>query len=192
MAGKNTSLISYYFNSKEGLYREVIKYLLARFHSDLGSLPVPASDAGEVAGRNGLRALFFHLLVEVEAHFVSTDPLRDAAASLFLSEVHRPKSEAEDLLKERFGTMVNGFRACIRAIRPDFSPADVDFWGITLQGACLSHSMKTGINRLIWSSADPQLSIEDMAERLTTFAFLGLVEGRNGAETPFSRTDLSG
>lgn len=75
MAGKNTSLISYYFDSKEGLYREVIQYLLSRFPSQIDRIPLPPADGGIQVGAFGLWALIRQLLIESEAYFSFEDPL---------------------------------------------------------------------------------------------------------------------
>jgi AcrR family transcriptional regulator len=179
MAGENTSLISYYFNGKEGLYREVMRYLLSRFPSQLDEIPLPPADGGVQAGASGLWALIRQLLIETEAYFSFEDPIRGAATLLFLNECHLPKPEVEDLLRERMASMVNGLRACIRAIRPGLSDAEIDFWGITLQGACLSHSRRVGINRLVWSQGDPPLPAEHVAKRLASFAVYGLLRGES-------------
>lgn len=177
MAGKNSSLISYYFKSKEGLYREVFKHLLTRF--GVGSFDERGLDAAQAAtdpedGRPRLRALIRGLLMEVEAHFHSVDPLRDAAARLFLSEAHAPRDEVKDLIRERLEPSVREFRRCIHAIRPDLSAAEVDFWGISIQGCCVSHALRSEINRLVWTAADSHLPLDEMADRLTDFAYHGL------------------
>lgn len=177
MAGKNSSLISYYFKSKEGLYREVFKYLLTRFR--LGSFEERRLVPGEATtdpeeGRTRLRAHIRRLLSEVEAHFHSVDPLKDAAARLFLSEIHAPKEEVKDLLRELFEPPVRELRACIQAIRPGLSAAEIDFWGITIQGSCIGHALRSDINRLVWTSADRQLPLDKMADSLTDFAYHGL------------------
>jgi AcrR family transcriptional regulator len=177
MAGKNSSLISYYFGSKEGLYREVIRHLLTRF--DVGSLreydsaphqpPVDAADA-----KTRLRAHIRRVLIEVKAHFHAMDPLKDAATRLFLSEIHSPKEEVKDLLRERLEPSVRELRGCIRALRPDFSGAEVDFWGITIHGSCISHAVRSEINALVWTAADFHLPLDSMVDRLTDFASRGL------------------
>jgi AcrR family transcriptional regulator len=177
MAGKNTSLISYYFKGKEGLYREVIQYLLSRFPSRLDEIPLPRADGGIQSGASGLWALIRQLLIESEAYYSFEDPIQGAATLLFLNECHLPKPEVEDLLRGRMASMVNGLRSCIRAIRPGLSDAEIDFWGITLQGACLGHSRRVGINRLVWSQGDPPLPAEDVAKRLASFAVYGLLQG---------------
>lgn len=177
VAGRNSSLISYYFKNKEGLYRAVFQNLLARF----SVVPVEESthDFGHDKDRANnaklrLRSHLRRILLEVDAHFQSAEPLRESAARLFLSELQSPKEEVRDLLQEQMEPSVRELRACIQAIRPDLSPADIDFWGITIIGSCIGHSLMGEINHLVWTSADPHLSVEDMADRLIDFAFKGL------------------
>ncbi|MBI1753557.1 MAG: TetR family transcriptional regulator [Acidobacteria bacterium] len=178
MAGKNSSLISYYFGGKEGLYREVFKHLLTRFTSGPVDSWTPGPEetaAGPEGGRSRLRLLIRRILIEVEAHFHALDPLKDAAARLFLSEIHAPKDEVKDLLRERIEPSVRELRACIRAIRPDLSNSDTDFWGITIQGSCIGHALRSEINRLIWTCSEPRPPLEEMTDRLTDFVYHGLI-----------------
>lgn len=176
-AGKNSSLISYYFKGKEGLYQEVFRYLLTRF------APKPAEgepqDPGPGAtapagGRSRLGAHIHRFLLEVDAHFDASDPLREPASRLWLSELQSPRHEVKDLLRERMEPFVRELRECIQAIRPDLPPAEVDFWGITLQGCCVSHALMAEINPLVWTSADSSLTLEVMADRLANFTYDGL------------------
>ena len=174
-AGKNSSLISYYFKSKEGLYREVFREVLNRLGTESAA---PASAAPEATkgedARTRLRELIRRFLREVEAHLASVDPLQDAAVRLFLSEMNAPKNEVRDLIQERMEPWARGLRACIRGIRPDLSPADVDFWGITIHGCCVGHALRTSTNQLVWTSADPHLPQDELANRLADFAYNGL------------------
>lgn len=177
MAGKNSSLISYYFKNKEGLYRVVVQHLLTRFTTrPVEGWPsdLDFSDTSEEGTKRKLNSLIRRILTEVDAHFKSSDPLRNAAVRLFLSELQSPKDEVKDLLREKMAHSICEIRECIRAIRPDISAADIDFWGITLQGCCVCHALMAEINGLVWTSADPNLSIEVMADRLTDFVFSGL------------------
>lgn len=177
MAGKNSSLISYYFKNKEGMYRAVIQHLLTRFTTrpaEGWSSAPDFSDTSEEGIKRKLHALIRRILMEVDAHFKSSDPLRNAAVRLFLSELQSPKDEVKDLLREKMVFSICEIRECIRAIRPDVSAADIDFWGITLQGCCVCHALMAEINGLVWTSVDPNLSIEVMADRLTDFVFSGL------------------
>nr|WP_275976198.1 CerR family C-terminal domain-containing protein [Geothrix oryzisoli] len=177
MAGKNSSLISYYFKGKEGLYREVFRYLLTHFSAKTAGEDAqepPQAAASPMDGRARLRAHIRRVLREVDAHFDGSDPLREPASRLWLSELQSPRHEVRDLLQTRMEPFVREARACLRAIRPDLSPEEVDFWGITLHGSCIHHALMSEINGLAWTSADPSLSLDAMADRLADFAYQGL------------------
>ena len=177
MAGKNSSLISYYFKGKEGLYREVFRYLLTHFSAktaDEDAQDPPQATPSPLDGRARLRAHILRILRGMDAHFGGSDPLREPASRLWLSEFQSPKHEVKDLLQARMGPFVREARACLHAIRPDLSPEEVDFWGITLHGSCIHHALMGGINGLAWTSADPSLSLDAMADRLADFTYQGL------------------
>jgi AcrR family transcriptional regulator len=177
MAGKNSSLISYYFKGKEGLYREIFRTLLERFTARPAGGALIDSDPAANAptdGRSLLRAHILRLLHEVDAHFDASDPLREPASRLWLSELQSPRHEVQDLLRERMEPFVRETRACLRAVRPDLSPEEIDFWGMTLHGMCINHSLMAEINRLAWTSADFSPSIDTLADRLADFTFNGL------------------
>lgn len=177
MAGKNASLISYYFKGKEGLYREVFRYLLAHFAAKATEDSAPDADQASVdpeCGRARLRAHIRRILREMNAHFDTSDPLREPASRLWMSEVQSPRHEVKDLLQARMEPFVREARACLLGIRPDLSPAEVDFWGITLHGSCIHHALMRDINGLAWTAADPSLSLDALADRLTDFTYHGL------------------
>ncbi len=171
MAGKNSSLISYYFKSKEGLYREVFKHLLLRFQGCEPEEPATTSAQGP---RERLNHHFRRLLRQVEEHLRSQDPLQQQAAWLFMAELHCPKDEVKDLILGRIAPLVAEIRACLLALRPDLTEPELAFWGITLQGMCMAHSLHGELHKLVWPAADTTLSLEGMADRLTDFACRGL------------------
>ncbi|HEY3399755.1 MAG TPA: TetR/AcrR family transcriptional regulator [Geothrix sp.] len=177
MAGKNSSLIAYYFKSKEGLYREVFRYLMAHFaaktveESTLDSNQLPGDPKD---GRVRLRTHIRRILREVDAHFDASDPLREPASRLWMSEFQSPRHEVKDLLQAHMEPFVRETRACLQAIRPDLSPEEADFWGITLHGSCIHHALMSEINCLAWTSADPSLPLDTMADRLVDFTYHGL------------------
>ncbi|NTV73411.1 MAG: TetR/AcrR family transcriptional regulator [Holophaga sp.] len=171
LAGKNSSLISYYFKSKEGLYRDVFKRMLARFQGC--EQPEPAAPP-RPDPRERLNHHFRRLLRQVEEHLRSQDPLQHQAARLFLAELHCPKDEVKDLIVDRIAPAVAEIRACLVAIRPDLTEPELAFWGITLQGMCTAHSVHSELNKLVWPGADHALSLEEMADLLTDFACKGL------------------
>lgn len=110
----------------------------------------------------------------MDAHFDTSDPLRESASRLWMSEMLTPRHEIRDLLQERIEPFVREARACIRAIRPDLSPAEVDFWGCAIHGSCIHHASMAEIHHLAWTSADPSLTLDAAADRLADFAFNGL------------------
>ncbi|BDU71675.1 TetR/AcrR family transcriptional regulator [Mesoterricola silvestris] len=173
MAGKNSSLIAYYFKSKEGLYREAFKYMLDRFRGCERLEPVepPLADPKERLARH-----FRRLLNQVEDHLRSRNPVQQQAARLFLSEMQCPKEEVKDLILERIAPAVQEIRDCLKAIRPGMAEADLAFWGITLQGMCMALSLHREMNKLAWPCADHTLSLEVTADRLASFACKGLGE----------------
>jgi len=177
MAGKNSSLIAYYFKGKEGLYREVFKFIIQRFapanRANLQAPPFSAPEAHDPAW-HALRRIIHIMLQDVQLHLNSKDPLRKAAVRLFLDELHAPKGVVGDLLQEHLEPEIRELRKCVHAIRPDFSPAETDFWGITIQGTCINHALLSEFNHLVWTEVDTDLEIETMSASLTEFAFQGL------------------
>ncbi|WP_306602046.1 TetR/AcrR family transcriptional regulator [Geothrix sp. 21YS21S-2] len=171
LAGKNSSLISYYFKSKEGLYRDVFKHMLARFQ---GCEPVDPPETPLADPRERLNHHFRRLLRQVEEHLRSKDPLQHQAARLFMAELHGPKDEVKDLILARIAPAVAEIRACLCELRPGLTEPELAFWGITLQGMCMAHSVHSELNKLVWPNADHALSLEEMADRLTDFACKGL------------------
>lgn len=177
LAGKNSSLISYYFRSKEGLYREVFKHMLSRFRGCEQQEPAAAPPENP---QERLNLHFRHLLLRVEEHLRSEDPVQHQAARLLLAELHCPKDEVKDLILDHIAPMVAEIRACLGAIRPDLTEPEIAFWAISLEGMCMAHSVHSELNKLVWPGADHTLSLEVMADRLTDFACKGL-----GAHGPF-------
>jgi AcrR family transcriptional regulator len=169
LAGKNSSLIAYYFKSKEGLYRDVFIHMLARFQDCETEEPAPMENP-----RKQLNHHFRQMLCHVEQHLRSKDPAQHQAARLFLGELHCPKDEVKDLVLARIAPAVADIRKCLRALRPDLREPELAFWGITLQGMCMAHSLHSELNKLVWPGADHTLSLEEMADRLTDFACKGL------------------
>ncbi len=174
MAGKNSSLIAYYFGNKEGLYRQVIEYLLSRLPK-----PVPMMDSGEDVSsvmnpRRRLHLYIRGLVDHLHKSFPSVNVERSAARRLWLSEVQNPKPEVRDLLQAHLKDSVQELREVLCAIRPDLAISEVAFWGVITQGCCLAHAFTSEINRLMWPELTFTPEPSDLAERLTDFIFRGL------------------
>lgn len=170
-ARRNSSLISYYFSGKEGLYREVFRFLADRFAA---MDPPPAGPAREGEGPQQLRTLLRQVLGEVHARLDGTDPLQADAVHLWLSELHAPRHEVLDILRQRMEPIAERFRLCLRTLRPDLDDAEVDFLGISLHSCCIGQALLASANRVVWTHADPALDLDAMADRLTDLVCLGL------------------
>lgn len=171
MAGKNASLIGYHFGNKEGLYREVIRHLLAHFSKPFPEGGFPMAAFG--TPRQRLRAFIRWFLSDLEDAHSLSDPRWNAARRLMLGELHFPKAEVRDLLQAHMADSVQELRGIIRAIRPDFGASEVDLWGLTVQGCCLT-PLLDGFNSLIWPESKPFLDLEALADRFTYLIHLGL------------------
>ena len=67
-----------------------------------------------------------------------------------------------------------------------FSYPQVDFWGLTVQGCCLTPLFE-GFNSLIWPGSKPFLDLEELAERFTDLIHMGLTRH---TERPFGSPRL--
>ena len=169
MAGKNTSLISYHFGSKEGLYRAVIQHLLA----DLSKPIDPDPEAG-ASPRKQLWNYIFRVLSELDTTFSTLTPCGLAARKLWLNELSFPRPEVQDLLLQHLGQSVQELNGVIQGIRANLSARQVAFWGITIQGCCMAHALSHELNRLLWPDPTPLLSLAEVTDHLTDFTYHGL------------------
>jgi len=171
MAGRNTSLINYYFGNKEGLYREVIMHLCGHLPRAFPADGFPATTFGTPEER--LRAFIRWSLSSLECGGPLEDAKQAAAQRLLVGELHFPKDQVRDLLQARFGTPIRELREIIHAIRPDLEAGEVDFWGLTVLACCLS-PLYAAVNRQVWPELKPTLDLDAQAERFTHLIYLGL------------------
>lgn len=176
VARKNSSLISYHFKSKEGLYREVIQHLLLRLRTEIPE-SMAFSPAPENCGnpaRKRLHAYLQQILLKIDTHAHSLDPMQNAAARLLLIELSAPRPDVQDLLKERLEPFVREFKECVRGIRPDMKEAEIDLWGFIVLDCCFGRALMAETNRLLWGDRPEVFDPCEMAARLTTFIYYGL------------------
>jgi AcrR family transcriptional regulator len=176
VARKNSSLISYYFKNKEGLYREVIRHLLLRLRTEIPESmafsPAP-EDFGNPA-RQRLHAYLQQVILEIDTHAHPLDPMRNAAARLLLIELSAPRPDVQDLLKERLEPFIREFKECVRGIRPDMKEAEIDLWGLIVLDCCFGRALMAEASRLLWGDRNNAIAPCEMAARLTTFIYYGL------------------
>lgn len=173
MAGRNSSLIAYHFGSKEGLHREVVRYVLTHL-----TAPFPPEGFPLGSGHDRLRAYICWLLSDLARVHQSRDPRWVAARRILLSELHFPHPETRDLLAEHLDAPTRELRAILREIRPDLDGSEVAFWGFIVQGCCLV-PLFADFGSLIWPEfSEPALRFpsqpEELAGRLTALIHTGL------------------
>ena len=171
LAGRNSSLIGYYFGNKEGLYRAVILHMLTHFSKVYPEGGFPAATFR--APRQRLRAFIRWFLSDLEDPGLREDPRWNAARRLSLSEFHFPKAEVRDLLQAHLAGPAEELRGIIRAMRPDLSAPEADFWGLTVQGCCMT-PLFAGFNSLIWLEFKPSFDLEELTDHFTDLIHTGL------------------
>lgn len=176
MAGRNASLISYYFGGKEGLYREVIQKVLRRLAIPPQELP-PDSDGNvlpETRGLPHLRMAITRVLSQIHANALSKDPTKEASAHLLLAELRSPKAGTREILCERLEPLIRELRACIQEIRPDLTDVQIDLWGTIVQGSCFGYALMAGTDLQLWSHTEGWTDPVAMSEQISSFLFFGL------------------
>ncbi len=175
-AGKNSSLISYHFGSKEGLYQEVIRKVLRRLAIPIQQMKPDAvgNALPETERLLHLRVAIARVLSQIHAHTHLKDPTKEASTHLLLMELHSPKAGSREILRERFEPLIRELRACIQEIRPDLQDAQIDLWGTIVQGSCFGYALMAETGLQLWSQAEGWRDPVAISEQISSFLFLGL------------------
>jgi AcrR family transcriptional regulator len=168
-AGKPTSLITYYFGGKEGLYVEVFQRLIAlNPQSPLPPLAKPERTDAIWALRRHIEAFLGDVMT------YQGEPLRVAGLRLFMSEMQSPRPMLHELFRARMLPYTEHLKAVLAVLRPDLSSAERIFLGQCIHGQCMVHRLAAGTNVLSWGPDTMALSMEKMTDHIATLALRGL------------------
>lgn len=171
-AGKNSSLVGYYFGSKEGLYREVIQQLFAQLANQSY---IEKDKIGEQATTGILECpKLTNLITHILSSINLTDEQSKIAARLWLTVISTPKPESIDLIKNQLTPLLNDIRSCVKELCPQCDDPSVDFWSFVILCSCLGQALMAETCRLLWGRIDEWSDPTTTAKRISTLFSFGL------------------
>lgn len=177
LAGKHMSLIAHHFQNKEGLYLKACAYALElcqpHFEAD-AFLDAETLRGDRARLLQAFRRPILLSMMDVQRALAEQDPIRLAGMKLWAREIRAPRASLIPLIKERMKPLHAQWRACIRALKPEFTDAEVDFWASAIHGLCLAHPWMMSLNRIVWDDALQLPSLEITAEAIAAFSLRGL------------------
>jgi AcrR family transcriptional regulator len=182
-AQRPLSLIAHHFGSKEGLYLEVFRMILAtcfqRRAETLKSLAAtPPRDKAEATRLFREQILQLYHDVAFDEH--PDDPFAEAKIRLWSQELRAPRRELVPILETYLKPLSEFWTQCIRCLRPDLKDPEITLIGISLLAMVAGHGLLAGINRIVWGSHLPIQEESMAAELLADFGMKGLVGVNNG------------
>ncbi len=155
-AQRPLSLLAHYFGNKEGLYLEVFKLIfentvLRTHHSfpEGGQTPVDKADALRL-----LREQIQYIFQDASQCSTRDDPFHEYGSRLWLQEMRSPRPNLPPIFRAYLLPFTNTIRKCIQTLRPDLEETEVVFFGISLIGQIVGHSLMRGLNQVLWEQAD--------------------------------------
>lgn len=145
-AGRNSSLISHHFGSKEGLYEAVFRRVLAARKAALARAvedEEPPEDPVSAARR--MDRLIGILCAEFIVPRRVQDPDRVLGRKLLLHELRDPRPGVAALMEALVEPWICRFAECLRLLRPEWTAAQARFLGISVLGQMMVHMLMQGL-----------------------------------------------
>ncbi|OQA36758.1 MAG: HTH-type transcriptional regulator RutR [Acidobacteria bacterium ADurb.Bin340] len=144
-AGRNSSLISHHFGSKEGLYEEVFRQVLEVRRASLGRAAegVAPRDRSEAVER--MKVLISTLCLEFILPGPSQEPRRMLGRKLLLHELRDPRPGVAALLVGLVEPWICRFTECLAQLRPEATPAGARFLATSVMGQMMVHLLMQGL-----------------------------------------------
>lgn len=182
-AQRPLSLIAHHFGSKEGLYLEVFRMILAtcfqRRAEILKSL-LTAPPREKAEARRLLREQILLLYHDVAFDEHPDDPLAEAKIRLWSQELRAPRRELVPVLEAYLKPLSDFWTQCIHCLRPDLEAPEINLIGISLLAMVTGHGLLAGMNRIVWGSDLPIQDESRAAELLADFGLKGLEGAESG------------
>lgn len=145
-AGRNSSLISHHFGSKEGLYEAVFRRVLAARKAALARAVEDGDPPGDpAAAARRMQRLIGILCAEFIVPKHAQDPNRVLGRKLLLHELRDPRPGVAALLEAMVEPWIGRFAECLRLLRPEWSQAQARFLGISVLGQMMVHLLMQGL-----------------------------------------------
>lgn len=173
MAGRSSSLISYHFGGKEGLYRHVIRDLL--FRDGILEFKIDTGNQAHVSPRVALYKVILKLLKAVDATANKPDLDNEVLKKILISELYSPKPEVRDLLMDFFIIPAKELYRTLKRIRPDLSHECLVFWTITVHECCLLQIYMPEIYQIEWPECSKTRDSKMIAMSLCDFIYNGII-----------------
>jgi AcrR family transcriptional regulator len=164
-AQRPLSLLAHYFGNKEGLYLEVFKLIfentLMRAQHSMpkgGQIPLDKADALRL-----LREQIQYIYLDASQCSMQGDPLHEYGSRLWLQEIRSPRPNLPPIFRAYMLPLINTIRNCIHTLRPDLDETEVVFFGVSVIGQIVGHSLMRGLNQVLWeyseeAESDPRAS----------------------------------
>lgn len=181
-AQANSALVQYHFGSKEGLYRETLRFVFEQGACKIQDLPPPPSPKDPEARSKAIAALRAHIRLFVEDALTwHTDggpfgrpELRRAAIALWSRELQEPRPSTEAFLQEAIRPYLEHLMGCLRILRPDLDDEALLRMDMSIHAQVhYLHNHPQLIRRIRGRAFGPE-DADDLVEHFTTFSLRGL------------------
>ncbi len=178
-AGANVAAVNYYFGGKAGLYREVVRNLMAE---TFDRFPVVAPNASKLNPEQRLR--FF--ITGVLNRLLSPDGLSGypGKGQLIARELAEPSDILDDIVEEFLRPTASALGRIVRdLLGPEASDRDIMKCQVSIIGQCFHYALARPIVTRLFS-VDPSQPpiVAELAEHVTRFSIAGLVGVRRQIE----------
>lgn len=167
-AGRNSSLISHHFGSKEGLYVEVFRHIFRTRHPASQATAEeyrPPQDRAEAL--QSFREQIRLLVLEFNPSPEQSESVLHRGRRLFLHELQEPRPQVTAILRVEIEPWIRKFSDCLRILRPALDEAQRNFLGVSIMGEMISHVLLDNLHAK--AGGEPGLSVAQIVDLLTEF-----------------------
>jgi len=172
----NSSLVTYHFGGKAGLYREVVRHIFQQSLPGLQELVLglPASaDASRAEVLQGLKD-YIRVFTEALMDCRQVGPLQMAEMALMAREMESPSPELAPLLLELTRPLRTYLERCVQRLRPDLCEAARFSMMLSIQSQMVLFRNALGFIRLMRGDPGYPAELSPLIQHFTLFCMRGL------------------